>query len=418
MAKQEMDRTGIVVGHWYVAGDHGTSNKRGAKLYQCISHCGVASPFTGSALAVGASQTCEACRPRGVSRIAARIALNNFVQGSGPAPFRVLSEEELVAHQSRWNRENIVHVNHGALKGDGIEDFEVSCRDLLIDLLERTELGLDFGWSLFVQGCHDYTHGPPKYPFIRLGQIDTGIRRINLKVRPTDSRYHYEIAVNVARTGNFQDVVARITRAIATINSASENPPTANAKPAVAAPVAAPAATTVEPVKPVKPSYPAVVPVSPTSVTHLETVRGDLEALISVTREIEQGREMRAEVEKRLSDAKAKAQPLLNKLSDVNTRVDLAAKRKTEAVATIASLREELALAEAELVQAEAEHAAVADLQADLALEATPATLELESAKHDMTELVKLEEERDRKLKTTGNLAAILAALNNANKPS
>lgn len=237
------------VGHWFVIGPWGRG-KAGKVVWACVSECGVRSPFRASALATGASKTCEACRP----------------SAKAPPPHRVASGQ-LKKYFDKIFLEGgmVVELGSNLKVKEAIDDWNKHGEPVLNAAVEKTGLGLHFGWKAWVRDAHKIRNGTPD---IRVRGWRDSTRGVELTV--TGSAYSYEVDLGVGRTDKpWSEIRIAIDRAI--------NPP-----------VVAP----------------------PPSEARLLKLRNGLDRAIEVNRDAKAGAELRGEIQKRLDDARRKLEPI------------------------------------------------------------------------------------------------------------
>lgn len=398
----------VVVGH-FLAFEPVTF---GGGLWYTISKCGIATKFTASDLAKGATQTCLACRPR-------KVAKMQSILGAGYAPpsHRIPPPDLVQWVQSRWRAELILKTVTSNLRGSAVKEFdEGPPMDAIRAVIVRSGLGLDFGWTVNAQMAAPYGGGntKPRVTFIRPGANNPAQKRLDFNVKCHDTEYRYEVSLHTGRSCDWPSVVAMLTKGAEDLNAENDKGPApVNHVPKK---LAAPPPFTSPPT-----SSPAdVLKMDP---ARLESMKSGLDVLLNASREATAGAAMKAELKAKYDEIHARAKPLLDA---VDAAVDVVKKAETHLVACVDVQGEawqalEKAKTQFELTTNECKwsednfHAAKR-AQTEAALAAVGPAEELQRARIELEEAERLDQERMSRIQQTPDLAALISALQGANK--
>jgi hypothetical protein len=380
----------VRVRHWVVIDPCGIA-KGGERLYRCVSRCGVGSLFRKSALAAGATITCEACRP------------NTPAPPSG----RVIEERHLPEWQRGWEEIAMVDEKSNLEGRKATAAWVEHGRPVLLAILDRCGLGRDFGWKAFVRDCHEQA-GSRNGATCRVRNFNDAQRRVELSIRPVGGPFTFEVDLATGRTDRpFADVRRRLEAAL--------NPP----EPAKPQPANPPGIATVSVASP---PLESPVPASPRDtilggidLAKLLKMRDGFDTLITVGKDVQTATELKRELETSLAVAEEQARPLRDRHDAAAAVAREAVFAAEEAQVAAEELNRKLVAAvqvrDRTAAECEAAHRA---LDAALA-EYAPARDAVETARRQLAEAEQLEAERLKTLGKADDVLALLAALQKLN---
>lgn len=410
------DWTGVIVGHWYVI----VRDSREDRLWRVISKCGLANMFSTLEIAKGPPPQCERC----MSKKTRILREGVFPKGSGsnPRSLRVVPPDLLRRHLLRWDEERILKTHYGPIRGVACEEFDKVVPRYARELIRQAGLGLDFGWMLIGRDCGPYggRYPRPARSSIRIGNDEESTHRIEVGIIPRDAEFRFDFYLCTGRQADWKTLVSKLRKAADDLNVSFQAMP-ASPPPSPPVPTSTPKLAAPPPF-----STNGSVPMTPASLLNvdanrLETMKGDLERLIAMSREAAAGAEMKAEIQHRYDEVLSRAKPKLDAVKAATERVTAADTQKDEMERALKAAEQALQKAQRDLDSAtkdlEWSKNNVIELRSEqtkAAMEAVPLSAELQQAKIDLAEAERLEQDRVRSL-SAPEMAGLLAALQQVN---
>lgn len=299
---------GLIVGHWRVTGKPRVGLSR-QRVVECVSRCGVRENVALAKLKDGHPISCSGCRV-----------------GSLPPAHRVGE----VVHK-HWESVMAVEIlNPKQFSSSAYKQWEQYGLPAVNRVFAGTRWGVAFGWKLFLKEHHLHKKAGRTQSVVHVRDQSPGDRRVTVRVKPAGSEYWFDVIVSWVRT----DVPATLVAAEVVAGCSEETSETA---------------TDAKPVPPTPPPVATTPPVPLLAVERLEKMKGGIERLIELNRDVTALGELRADAQRRYDQASEEVLPIRERRDElVGRKAEL--EEEVAALATqAAELRTKLGRTESEL---------------------------------------------------------------------
>jgi hypothetical protein len=359
---------GLVVGHWRVVGSSrlGLSRQR---MIECVSRCGVRESVYLKKLKEGRPATCSACRT-------GSLPPHHQVGDSQPAEL--------------WEKVMAVElINPTSFTSSALKAWESYGLPAVNRMIGRTRWGAAFGWKLYLKEHHIHRKSGRTESECQLRDSNSGDRRVLLRVKPVASEYWFDVYLSWVRTDVGQPaVVGALAQACGDVATATADQPAEPSPPSA-----------------VSPAVPSV------TVERLEKMKGGIERLIELNRDVSALAELKADAQKRYEKASAEVLP-------IREERDALAARRSELSEEVSALSAQAEDYRQKLAQTEAECKRMADqlavVEGDLRVAEgryAPYRDAFVEAEAGLREVEASERERLTAVKKAGDISLLLAAL-------